>query len=96
MSDDTPKVVPLPGARKRKVKNKPAIREEGNVSILQPPVSYVDIPPERVLQQAADHGLTDVLVIGWDLEGELYTHTTTASGPEVNWLLDIAKQKLFS
>lgn len=91
MSDD--KVVPLPGAKKRKVKNQPAIKEDGNVRILQT-VSTLDLPVERVLQGAADTGLTDAVVVGWDLNGDFYFNGTMASGPETLWLLALAQKSL--
>jgi hypothetical protein len=91
MSDD--KVVPLPGARKRRRNQRPAIKDEGNVTIL-PLVTSLDIPVERVLQGAADTGLTDALVIGWDLNGEFYFSGSMASGPEALWLLGLAEKRL--
>lgn len=54
----------------------------------------LDIPPEKVLSGAADKGLTDVVVIGWGENGEMYFASSYGNGAETNWLLDQAKLAL--
>jgi len=48
----------------------------------------------RVLAAARRKKLTDVLIIGYDENGELYTGVNQPDGPEVLWLLELAKAKL--
>lgn len=87
-------VTRLPGARKRKVRNGIALRSDGNVEILKT-TSSVPTPPERVLCDAADTGLTDAIVIGWDLNGEFYYNGSMPDGADALWLLQLAKDGLF-
>jgi hypothetical protein len=54
----------------------------------------LDIPPNRILTAALAAGLSDVLVIGWDEDGTLYTASSMASGPEALWLLELCRKDL--
>lgn len=65
---------------------------QGNVVILGA-VTRLNIPPERVLTSAIG-AVKDAVVIGWDKDGEFYFASSIANGPDVNWLLDLAKKKL--
>lgn len=56
-------------------------------------VTRLDIPVERVLEQAKDN-LKDVVLVGWDKDGELYFASNKANGGEVLWLLEKAKKLL--
>ena len=56
-------------------------------------VTRLDIPVERVLEQAKDN-LSDVVLIGWDKEGEFYFASNKADGGDVLWLLEKAKKVL--
>ena len=60
-----------------------------NVVQMNWPTRY-DISPETVLEAALDK-LQDAVVIGYDKEGEFYFASSKASGPEVLWLLELAK-----
>jgi hypothetical protein len=58
-------------------------------------VTKLDIPAERVITKAAKAGLTDVLVIGYDADGEFYFAGSMADGGDALWLLELAKRRLF-
>lgn len=53
-------------------------------------VTRLDLPVERVLEQAKDR-MDHVVLMGWDKEGELYFASTFADGGEVMWLLEQCK-----
>jgi hypothetical protein len=57
-------------------------------------VTRLDIPPERVLNSAKEANLENCVVIGWEKNGDFYFASSIASGPEVIWLLELAKKKL--
>lgn len=56
-------------------------------------VTKLDIPADRVLEQAIDK-LDGVLVIGYDKDGDLYAASSYADGGMVMWLLEHCKYKL--
>jgi hypothetical protein len=70
-----------------------AVRNEGNVRILQG-VTRLDIPVERILAGAGDADLKLCVVVGEEQDGSLYFASNKASGPEVLWALERAKQAL--
>jgi len=57
-------------------------------------ITKLDIPVERILQGAVNAGLSDVFVIGYDAEGDLFTSFSFANGPEALWMLELAKKRL--
>jgi len=57
-------------------------------------VTVLDTPPSKVLEHASNANLQDVVVVGWDENGNLYFNSSSSDGAEVNWLLDSAKQEL--
>jgi hypothetical protein len=57
-------------------------------------VTRLDIPVERVLENAKDLVKDTVVVIGWDEDGGLYFASSKADGGDVLWLLEKAKQAL--
>lgn len=57
-------------------------------------VTRLDIPAERVIGAAAAAGLTNVVVLGYDEDGDEYFASSYASGAEVVWLLERCKFKL--
>lgn len=65
--------------------------EKDNLIYL-PVVTTLDMKAERVLDNAVH--LEDVVVIGYDKEGEFYFASNKASGPEVLWLLKQAERLL--
>jgi hypothetical protein len=87
-------VTRLPTAAKRKVRNEAmAIESCGNIIVAQM-VSSLDIPVERILHAATSAGLGEVVVVGFDVDGEFYFGSSQASGPEALWLLEKAKLAL--
>ena len=54
--------------------------------------TIVDIPVEKVLDNAKH--LMEVVVIGWDGDGEMYIALSNAYTARANFLLDKAKQEL--
>lgn len=57
-------------------------------------VTTENIPPERVLNAALSSELTDVVVLGYDSDGQEYFASSIANGPDVLWLLERLKLKL--
>jgi hypothetical protein len=68
----------------------------GVVLKLVPPVNRLSVNCDRLLQDAIDEGLQDVIVIGYKKSGELYAASSTADGGEIVYLLELLKHKLFS
>lgn len=60
-----------------------------------PVVTRLDLPPERVIEAAGARGLKDVIVAGWDADGEFYFAGSMADGGGALWLLELAKRRLF-
>lgn len=44
-----------------------------------------------LLEAAAREKLTDVVILGWDENGELFFSASAADGPEILWLIEKAK-----
>ncbi len=59
-----------------------------------PGITTLDIPPERILQKAGEAGLMDVVVLGYDKNGDEYFASSVADGAEVLWLLERLKLQL--
>ena len=59
-----------------------------------PVITTLDIPSERVLNSASKRGMDDVVVIGYDNDGEFYFASNKADRGTVIWLLELAKKKL--
>lgn len=57
-------------------------------------VTRLDIPSEKVLTSALAKDLDASVVLGWDKSGEFYFASSYAAGPEVLWLLELAKAQL--
>lgn len=55
-------------------------------------VTKLDLPPERILRKATEAGLTGVVVVGYDADGDFYFASSYADG--VLWLTELAKKKL--
>ena len=58
-------------------------------------VTRLDLPADRILDQAKEH-MEHVVVMGWDKEGRLYFASSFADGGEVMWLLEKCKQALLN
>lgn len=57
-------------------------------------ITKLKIPAKRVLKAAKKAGLTDVVIIGYDADGDEYFASSEPSGPEVMWMMERAKKKL--
>ena len=57
-------------------------------------VTRLDIPVERVLDEARAAGLKCTVVLGYDSEGEEYFASSIADGADVLWLLERLKLQL--
>lgn len=58
-------------------------------------ITFLDLPPDRVLQNHIGE-LDGVVIIGFDLEGGLVFASSYADGGTVMWLLEKAKQQLLA
>ena len=56
-------------------------------------ITTLDLDPERILNKAHDK-LDDVVILGYDKNGEFYFASSISSGPEVLWLLENLKKLL--
>ncbi len=59
-----------------------------------PVVTTLPIPSQRLLRKAIDGGVTNVVIIGYDPEGEFWFASSDADGGDILWLLELAKKKL--
>lgn len=66
--------------------------DEDNVVYLDMETT-LDIPVERVLS-GVDRELEKVMVIGWDIDGELWISSSFADEKTMNYLLDKVKQAI--
>lgn len=57
-------------------------------------VTRLDIPAERVLRQAQEIGLEQVVIVGYTKEGEEFFASSIADGGTVLWLFERAKLDL--
>jgi hypothetical protein len=64
-----------------------------NVVIL-PVITRLDVPAQRVLDEAAKAGLTEIVILGYDGDGEEYFASNMADGGDIIWHLERAKLKL--
>jgi len=56
-------------------------------------VTYLDTPPDRILQEAIGK-MAGVVVIGLNKDGSEVFKSSYADGPEVLWLLERMKKRL--
>lgn len=57
-------------------------------------ITSLDIPPDRVLQSAIDHGMDEVVVCGFDDEGQSYFASSIADVGTALFHLDRARWRL--
>lgn len=57
-------------------------------------ITRLDLPTERVLDEAKGHCSEGVVILGYDDDGELYLASSIADGGEVLWLLEKLKLHL--
>jgi hypothetical protein len=61
-----------------------------------PGPSRLDTPVGRVMEAAVEASLTEIVVIGFDEDGDFYFASSKADGGDVLWLLERAKHKLMT
>lgn len=87
-------VVKLPTAAEDPVEQpKVLLREEGNIKFL-PVVTKLEVPVDRVIASAVDANLQDILIIGFDEQGDFYFASSNPNGPDTLWLLELARVRL--
>ena len=59
-------------------------------------ITSLDLTPERVLDGAMKRGLTGVVVLGYEADGNEFFSSSYADGPEVLWLLERLKLALLN
>jgi len=57
-------------------------------------VTFLDMPPERIICRAEKHNFQDILILGYDDKGEFVFLSSKADGGDVLWLLELAKKLL--
>lgn len=53
-----------------------------------------DIPADRVINAALEHGLEGVVIIGFDKDGAEYFASSYADGSDALWLIERGRHKL--
>lgn len=61
--------------------------------VLFPGITKLDLPPDRLLERAIGE-LDEVIIIGYDKDGDFYFASSKASGPEALWTLAMAQKKI--
>lgn len=51
--------------------------------------------PDLLLRGALNAKLSEVIILGWDEDGELFFSGSSTSKPEILWLLESARMALF-
>lgn len=83
--------MPKPKAEKPEVQQKPTAK------ILEwNGITRLDLDPQKVLRKAIDAKPTEVVIIGYDADGNFYFASSKADGPSVLWDLEQAKRMLLS
>lgn len=54
----------------------------------------LNIPAERVIDGAKEAGLTEVVILGYDADGNEYFASSYAGGGDVLWLMERMKLEL--
>lgn len=58
-------------------------------------ITHLDLDPQIVLRAASNKKLQDVVIMGYDADGNEYFASSMASGPNVLWLMESMKKALF-
>jgi len=59
-------------------------------------ITKLDLPAERVLEAAIEAGVTDVVLAGYDEDGNEYFASSVADGGTTLWLLERCKRQLLN
>jgi hypothetical protein len=62
--------------------------------IMSPAVTSLNLNPDLVLNQATKDGLTDVIIIGYDNDGDEYFKSSISDGGTALWLLQRSIHRL--
>ena len=62
--------------------------------ILYSGITRLDLPPDRILEQAIGKELQGVVVLAYDKDGEEYFCSSYADGGTVLWMIERAKLRL--
>lgn len=65
----------------------------GNVVSFPTAATILDLPPDRVMSDAADAELTELVVVGYGPDG-LFIGATAGDARETLWLLERARHKI--
>lgn len=58
-----------------------------------PAITRLDVPSDRLLEMAIGN-VDDVLILGWDKDGELYFASSKGDSGHCLWLMELAKKQL--
>jgi hypothetical protein len=58
-------------------------------------VTRLNLPPDRIIE-AAKGKLKEVVILGYDEDGQEYFASSIANGPDVVWLMERLKKQLLS
>ena len=61
---------------------------------LFPVVTYLDHDPNVMLELAKNGDLKEVVILGFDKAGDFFFSASKSGGPDVLWLLELAKKQL--
>jgi hypothetical protein len=59
-----------------------------------PVITSLDLPAERVLNAAIKEDLDEVVIVGFDKDGDFYFASNKSDGGGVLWLFELAKKAL--
>lgn len=68
-------------------------KDNNNVTMF-PGQTFLDIPPDRVLDAAKDLNLQCAIVVGRDAEGRLYLASSSGDAAEMLLLLELSKREV--
>lgn len=57
-------------------------------------ITRLNLPTDRVLENAKGNCTSGVVILGFDEDGELFFASSIADGGNVLWLLEMAKKQL--
>lgn len=61
-----------------------------------PVITRLDSSPDRILTKALEKELKEAVVIGTTQDGDLYFASSIGPGPDVLWLMELAKKELLA
>lgn len=57
-------------------------------------ITRLDLPVEKILKRAEEAGLTEIVILGYDADGDEFFSSSLADGGSVLWHLERAKHHL--